>query len=126
MQSAVAVPQVAASGIECQTCGAVIELGRGERTATCPYCDSPSVIEHPPSPDRPRPNFAVGFVIAREVAVSLLKSWTGTRGIFAHSGLKRAAIEHTRGVYLPAYLYGGTARTSYAALIGEHYTVSET
>ena len=126
MQSAVAAPSVALSGIECQTCGAVLELAQGERTATCPYCDSPSVVERPPTPDRPRPNFALGFVVAREAAVSLLKAWLGSRGIFTHSGLKRAAIEHTRGVYLPAYLYGATARTGYHAQIGENYTVTET
>src|SRR5687767_4949477 len=112
MQALVAAPPVALPGIECQACGAVLEVAQGERTATCPYCDSPSVVEHPPTRDRPRPNFALGFVITREAAVALVKSWAGKRGIFAHSGLKRAAVEHTRGVYLPAYLYSATARTS--------------
>ena len=107
--------------IECQTCGAVLEVAHGERTASCPYCDSPSVVEHPPTHDLPRPNFALGFVIAREAAVALARSWTSKGGIFAHSGLKRAAIEHTRGVYLPAYLYSATARSSYFAEIGENY-----
>lgn len=45
--------------------------------------------------------------------------------LFARSDFRRAAVEKTRSVYLPAYLYGAFAHTQYSAQIGENYTETE-
>lgn len=112
--------------IRCETCGATVAVQASLRTAECPYCASPNVVERPPAPDRPRPVFALGFGIDRERAVAIARSWLRSRGPFAHGGLKGAVLEKTRGVYLPAYLYGAVASARYSARIGENYTVTET
>lgn len=111
---------------ECQSCGAGLQVEAHLRTLTCPYCDSPGVVERPPTPDRPPPTFVVGFVLTGEEAAERVQSWVRSRGLFAHSGLKRASVETVRGVYLPAYLYAATSHTTYSAEIGENYTVTET
>lgn len=112
--------------ISCQSCGSRLIVESHVRTAECPYCASPSVIERPPSANRPEPTFVVGFVIAQEAAASAVRDWIRTRGFFARSDFKSAAAECTRGVYLPAYLYGAVADTKYSAEIGENYTEIET
>lgn len=112
--------------IGCESCGAALQVARNERTAVCPYCTSPSVVERPPAPDRPTPLFGVGFVLPRDDAVRRVRLWIRSRGVFTHSAFKRAPVENTRGVYLPAYLYGAVARADYRAEIGENYTVTET
>lgn len=112
--------------IRCDACGAELSVEAHLRTARCPYCDSTSVVERPPTADRPDPAFALGFVLDREAAVERVRGWLSSRHLFASSGLRNAALEKTSGVYLPAYLYGAVADTSYSAHIGENYTVTET
>lgn len=110
----------------CGECGAELKVEAHIRTTVCPYCDAPSVVERPPSQGRPDPVFVVGFVVQQNHALDRVKTWLRSRSLFARSGLKKARLEKTRSVYLPAYLYGATAHASYTAQIGENYTVTET
>jgi len=116
----------AVTHVVCGSCGAALDIDPGLRTALCPYCASPSVLERPPSPDRPAPAFAVGFVVTYDAARDAARRWTRSRGLFTHSGLRRARIDDVRGIYLPAYLYTAIARSQYRARIGENYTETET
>lgn len=110
---------------ECQTCGACLEMGERERSTTCAYCASPSVIERPPTPDRPNPSFILGFTVPRQRAVEHARSWI-RRALLAPQTFRRAAVQATRGVYVPAYLYTTAAYSRYRAEIGEAYEESET
>lgn len=112
--------------ISCQSCGSKLLVESHMLTAICPYCASPSVIQRPPSKNIPRPSFAIGFVIEQDRAIELVRQWIGRTSLFARSSFRRAAPELTRGVYLPAYLYGAVADSSYQAEIGENYTETET
>ncbi len=110
---------------DCQACGAALTIEAFELTTQCPYCDSPAVIERPPSADRPEPRFVLGFRLVQEKARAAVKQFI-RRKIFARSDFRKAPIDKVRGVYLPAYLYSAVARSSWAAEIGENYTVTET
>ncbi|XXV10056.1 hypothetical protein WMF24_18370 [Sorangium sp. So ce1335] len=112
--------------LECETCGASLRVEADQRTAVCPYCASPSVVERPPSHDRPLPHFVLGFTTSRESAQGAVKAWLGKRSFFVQSGVKTATIDAIRGVYTPAYLYSAMAQTRYAAQIGENYQETET
>ncbi len=112
--------------IACQSCGSTLLVESHMLTAICPYCASPSVIQRPPSKDLPTPSFTIGFVIEHEQATNLVRQWIRRSHIFVRSDFKRAAPELTRGVYLPAYLYGAVADSRYSASIGENYTETET
>ncbi len=92
----------------------------------CPYCASPSIVQRPPAPNRPKPTFLVGFVVDHEHATRLVRQWMASRHFFVRSDFKTAVPELTRGVYLPAYLYGAVANSDYSASIGENYTETET
>ena len=111
--------------LSCGTCGAALDVG-DRRTAACPYCASPSVIERPPTPDRPQPTFVLTFAAGHELARRALSDWTSSQSIFADSALKHAKVEDLQGIYVPAYLYSAVARSQYAANIGEDYTETET
>ena len=106
--------------VSCRSCGAQIFFEALERTAHCPYCDSPSVVDRPASRDRPDPVFALGFAISRDDAARRMLRWIRRRKM-APFGLKGKTAEHVRGVYLPTYLYSATAHTSYSASIAESY-----
>jgi DNA-directed RNA polymerase subunit RPC12/RpoP len=111
--------------LECQSCGAALELEPSQRTAKCLYCGSPSVVERPPTPDRPPPSFALGFVVTPERALETARTFV-KKPLFAPEAFRNAAIEEIRGIYLPAYLYSAAVYTGYRAQIGENYTVTET
>lgn len=96
------------------------------RSTTCPYCASPSIIKRPSVPDRPTPTFLVGFVINHERATAAVRQWLSRSHLFARSDFKSAVPQLTHGVYLPAYLYGAVAHSTYSASIGENYTETET
>ena len=112
--------------ISCQSCGSKLILEPHLRSTVCPYCASPSIIERPPTEDLPTPTFAIGFRIEHEKATELVRRWIGNTHMFARSDFKKAAPKLTRGVYLPAYLYGAVANSRYSASIGENYTETET
>lgn len=112
--------------IACQSCGAVLTLDSRVRSTTCPYCASPSIIQRPPTGDRPTPTFVIGFVIDHETAAGLVGDWISQSHWFARNDFRAATATLTHGIYLPAYLYGGIAKSNYTATIGENYTVTET
>jgi hypothetical protein len=107
--------------LRCQTCGAELVVAPELRTADCPYCNSPSVIERPAAVDRPAPTFALPFEVPRDGAFARVAAWLSVRSIFARSDFKRAALGDLRGVYLPAYLYSAVAASTFRAQVGERY-----
>ena len=113
-------------GLDCRTCGAVLDIAPDQRTGKCVYCASPAVIERPPSPDRPNPTFALGFVVTQERALGMARDWVRRSSIFAPTAFRQAEIDDIRGIYVPAYLYCAVAHSNYRASIGENYTVTET
>ncbi|MEM9070830.1 MAG: hypothetical protein AAGE52_20140 [Myxococcota bacterium] len=120
-----AAPFRQSAQLECQSCGARLEIEPQQRTGKCLYCGSPQVLDRPASPDRPNPTFAVGFVITRERALEIAQGFV-TRAYFAPEAFRKSTIEEIRGIYLPCYLYSAVAHSSYSVSIGENYTVTET
>lgn len=113
----------AALRLTCEACGAAVTAEAGQRTATCSFCASPSVVLRPEDPSRPDPVFALGFAIPREQVESSVRAWLKRRTFFARSGVRAARVEDVRGVYVPTYLYGALARSIFEAEIGEVYQV---
>ncbi len=106
--------------VACRSCGAQILFEPLQRTARCPYCDSPSVVDRPATENRPDPVFGLGFAVTRDEAARRMRRWIRGRKM-GPFGLKGRSAERVKGVYLPAYLYSATAHTSYRASIGERY-----
>ena len=52
----------------CNECSASLEIQEGHRTAICPYCRCPSVVERPAAPDRPNPTFVLPFTVTPDNA----------------------------------------------------------
>jgi hypothetical protein len=113
------------TSLQCEGCGAQINVAAGLRTAKCPYCASPAVVARPADPSRPEPSFVVGFVVTEEAARATARKWL-RRAWLAPSAFRRADLADVRGTYLPAYLYTAEAHARYQASIGENYTVVET
>lgn len=115
---------VAPLELSCESCGAKLAVGPAHRTVRCPYCDSPSVIDRPATPDRPDPVFAIGFAVDHNRARSLLRTYLRHRR-WAPQALRLATAERVEGIYLPVYLFSAVAESRYRASIGENYTTME-
>lgn len=109
----------------CGQCGAALAFD-GVRTASCPYCASPSFVERPPAAGQPEPRFVVTFTSDAAGARRSLGRWLGSRSWFADPALRRARVEDLRGIYVPAYLYSAVAHADFNAQIAEHYFERET
>ncbi|HTE53463.1 MAG TPA: hypothetical protein VK698_21560 [Kofleriaceae bacterium] len=118
------VAEAAATGtLQCGECGAALILGE-YRSAVCPYCGSPTVVERPAAPGLPSPVFALPFTVTLDSAKELVRAWSQRRRWF-HRSLQRATVDDIKGVYVPACLYSAVTSASYRAEIGENYTVTE-
>lgn len=115
--------------VQCRDCGATLTMPAHTFAALCPYCASPSVVDRPADRDgfrRDRPDFILGFDITHEEATRRVEAWIHRSRLFAPSAIKQAKVTKVQGVYLPAWLYGGVARSQFEARIGENYTTTET
>lgn len=110
--------------VSCESCGAELRVEPTLRTARCPYCDSPWVVDRPATEDRPDPAFAVGFAVDRSRAASAMRRHLAGKWL-APARLKRKAAERVTAVYLPTYLYSTTAESRYSATIAEVYETTE-
>ena len=119
-----AMTEMVETEISCESCGAKILVEPVMRTARCPYCDSPSVVDRPATADRPDPSFVIGFAVDRNEATARMRRWIGRKKL-APSGLKGKTADRVSGVYLPTYLYSATANSSYVTTIGEDYYTTE-
>lgn len=117
---------MSASAIECRSCGASLELGDAQRTATCLFCASPNVVERPATGDRPEPRFVMAFVVTRAAAQDVVARWARRGNLFRDAGLAKVDIAEIRGAYVPAWLYSALGEADWDASIGENYTETVT
>jgi hypothetical protein len=110
--------------LRCGECGASMVLG-AYRSAVCPYCACPSVVERPAEPDLPNPVFVLPFIVGKARAVADVARWQRRMRLFRRS-FSKATVEDIKGIYLPAYLYSAVVESRYQARIGENYTETET
>jgi len=108
--------------IQCESCGALVSVQKGEFTTRCLFCDAPSVISRGTGHrgSTPKFAFALGFSVEHEAASKAVAQWIGRKKM-APFGLQRATAERITGVYLPAHLYSATVESHYQASIGENY-----
>ena len=95
------------------------------RTAKCLYCASPTVVERPPTANRPVPVFALGFVVNPERALAIARKWV-KKPLLAPQAFRKTTPSEIRGLYVPTYLYSAEVMSEFTASIGENYTVTET
>lgn len=114
--------------LQCESCGARIQLDPRQLSYTCPFCDSTYVVEFSPEEaDRQPPEFVIGFAVTREQALARFRRWLGRGEWFRPGDLRRAKIEEKlRGVYLPFWSFSLLAESDWSASVGEYWWRTET
>lgn len=109
---------IASHVIKCTGCGASFQFQPQLISRSCPYCDTPYVIEQTESRDLIEPEGVVPFEITRERAQQLALEWY-TRNKFKI--LSANALPS--GIYLPAWTFdiGGVIDWSCVTEIGDKW-----
>jgi hypothetical protein len=124
-----AAPQPPATrrSLACRQCGATIAFPEGERTATCPFCDTPYVAEGEITPDRYVPEFVLPFGLTEAQARERFGRWLARSGVFAPGDLRqRARLEAPKGVYIPFWSFSARSASRFQARIGEYWYQTQT
>lgn len=113
-------PAPARRSVTCSQCSASVQVPAGQRTTTCPFCDTPYVAEGELSTGRHAPEFVLPFALAETAARERLTAFLAAGGWFTPGDLSRkAGIHELRGVYVPCWSFSTRSGTRWSARIGE-------
>lgn len=88
----------------CQSCGGAITTGEEAAATSCPYCDSPVVLDNNVS-GLLKPDLIIPFKKSREDAQEALRKFCKRKPLLPPSFLSEHRIEEIKGVYVPFWLY---------------------
>lgn len=111
--------------IKCESCGATSTIEPQIRSALCPYCSRPLVVENAKDEDIIQPSLLLPFKITKEHARDAFKKWINKLW-FAPNKLKKATLnfDHFKGVYIPYWTYDTATYTEYTGQRGDYYYVT--
>jgi len=112
----------AALNLSCQQCSGALQVGRLDKTTTCPWCGSGNIVQRPPRPGMPAPSFVIGFTRTADEVKQGVKAWARRVGFWAPRAFRRLEVEQLKPVYVPAYLVSGVATGQWSARAGYDYT----
>ena len=121
-----AAPSEEVSTVQCTNCGAVFEFDPAIHAGTCPFCDSPIVVD-PGLSRQIRPRGLAPFALSEKAARAAMNEWLG-RLWFAPNGLQQYARKGRRlsGIYLPYWTFDADTHSRYSGARGTYYYVSRT
>lgn len=113
-------------GIECRECGAAVNVQPGERSTTCVYCASPTVVTVNRSESTITPESLIPFLVPQETASDNFKKWLSGLWFRPNDLSKLAKLEQIHGVYVPFWTFDATVHSAWQAERGHYYTETET
>lgn len=112
--------------IQCDSCGAQVELGADTHATECPFCASP-VVTDTGTHRHIKPAALLPFALKEEEARAAMSTWLGKLW-FAPGGLKDYARKGRKmqGIYVPYWTYDADTKSRYSGMRGTYYYVTET
>lgn len=112
----------ARQSVPCTQCGATVAFPEGQRTATCPFCDTPYVGTGEVGALRHEPEFVLPFNVSEAAARASFLAWIRAGGLFVPGDLgQKARLESPSGVYLPFWSFSARSDSTYSARVGEYW-----
>lgn len=111
--------------VQCRDCGATVNLGPNERTATCTYCASNQVVPQAPDPNLITPESLVPFQVPKERASGEFKNWIGGLWFRPNNLKAMAQLEAIVGVYVPFWTFDAHVDSQWQAERGWYYYETE-
>lgn len=107
----------------CQSCGGAITVDEASAASSCPYCDSPVVLDDNVA-GMLKPDIIVPFRKTREEAQAALRKFCKRKPLLPPAYLSESRIEEIKGVYVPFWLYDCNAagKMRYEATKVKHWS----
>ena len=93
----------------CPSCGAALMADENTAATSCPYCGNNAIIPAQLT-GRLKPDYIIPFRRKKEDAVQALTQFYGHKPFLPRSFKEENHIEDIKGVYVPFWLYNGTAQ----------------
>lgn len=100
----------------CKSCGGEISVSTDSAASSCPYCDSPVVLDGNVS-GMLRPDLIIPFKKTKEEAQAALRKFCKGKPLLPPTFVSEHRIEEIKGLYVPFWLYdcGAAGKTRYDA-----------
>lgn len=105
--------------MECNGCGATIEIGKDDTTSECPYCGSTYVLAQKQL-DAIIPDGIVRFTIDKHKANEIFNKWVKKRWLAPGKLKTLYQQDKFQGLYLPYWTFDADADADYSAMGGKH------
>ncbi len=92
----------------CPSCGAELICDETTAATACPYCGNPSIVPGQLS-DMLKPDYVIPFKLSKEDAKAALKNYYRGKKLLPRAFTSQNHIEEIKGVYVPFWLFDGTA-----------------
>lgn len=112
---------IAVTTIQCNGCGATVNVGQGERTTKCAFCGSQTVLQVQTNEAAIRPESLVPFAIAREAANKRFGDWLAGLWFRPNNLKKMAQVQEMGGVYVPYWTFNAQVASQWTAQRGWYY-----
>lgn len=112
--------------IECQECGATVNVEPQSQTVTCPFCRSQKVLPREATANLIQPESVVPFKVDKAAANSAFGAWIGKLWFRPGDLKKMAQVQELGGVYVPFWTFDAQVYSNWTAEAGYHHTETET
>lgn len=126
-RATVSGPRMSITAVNCTNCGATTSVDPKLKSATCPYCVTPLVIESNHAEEVILPGGILPFKLNKDEAKHKFKAWL--KGLwFAPNDLKKAShdMERFKSVYIPYWTFDSQTTTPYIGQRGTYYYTTQT
>ncbi len=105
----------------CENCGAVSVATRTTLATSCPYCNSPVIVEDATG-SLVKPDTIIPFEVSKEDALAQLNRWRRKRFWAPRKFKKQTGAEGIKGVFIPVWTFDAETATSYEGRLGKRRT----
>lgn len=105
----------------CENCGAVSVVTRTTLATTCPYCNSPVIVEDATG-SIVKPDTIIPFEVSKEDAMAQLNRWRRKRFWAPRKFKKQTGAEGIKGVFIPVWTFDAETQTNYSGRLGKRRT----
>lgn len=111
------------TSMECEGCGAIVEVDSTSTATTCPYCGSNYVLAKKQM-DALIPDGVVPFRIDKVKIGEIYHDWIKSRWLAPNTLKSLYQTDKIQGIYMPFWTFDADVDASYQAMGGEDYEVT--
>ena len=116
------VEEKTSTSMECEGCGAMVEVDATSTATTCPYCGSHYVLSQKQI-ESIIPDGVIPFKIDKQDVESIFRQWIKKRWLAPNVLKTLYQRDKVQGIYMPYWTFDADTSTNYTAMGGINYVV---